>query len=264
MKDTQEIIDGMPASDYHAHEAVSKSLLDQMARTPHHARAYLDGARTEPTKAMEFGTALHSAVLEPAVFANNYQLFDGDRRIKAGKAEYDDLIRIGKTPISSADYNIIQAMQHSVANHPLACKLLSYGEAEQSVFWNHNVGVQLKCRPDWWIREVGIVVDLKTTEDASPAGFARSVAKYRYHVQAAHYMDGCRAEQFLFIAVEKKAPYAVAVYELDKEALAEGRRLRDRDVLRYQSCAEFGVWPGYSDEATILSLPSYAIQGDDE
>lgn len=37
-----------------------------------------------------------------------------------------------------------------------------------------------------------IIGDLKTTEDASPEGFAKSIANWRYDVQHAYYMDGTR------------------------------------------------------------------------
>lgn len=261
-----EIIDNMPSADYHAHPAVSKSVLDKIARSPLHARAYLDGVREEPTAAMQFGTALHTCVLEPERFADEYAVFDGDRRTKDGKARYEALQSAGTTIISAADADAITAMTMSVRNHPVANALLQDGVAEASVFWPHPpTGLMLKCRPDYWVRERGLVVDLKTTEDASPAGFARSVAQYRYHVQAAHYRHGTGASRFVFVAIEKRAPYAVATYELDAAALELGHVLRERDLQQYASCAEFNLWPGYPAEIVPLALPKWATsQGADE
>jgi hypothetical protein len=103
-------------------------------------------------------------------------------------------------------------------------------------------------------------VDLKTTTDASPAAFARSVATFRYHVQASHYLSGLHgAERFVFIAVEKTAPYAVAVYELDAAAMAAGDELRQRDMRMIADCRATGEWPGYSDDCQTLSLPKWAL-----
>lgn len=253
-----DVIPNMRAADYHAHHAVSKSLLDQIARSPMHARAYLDGVRPEPTPAMLFGTALHCAVLEPARFAVDYAVLEGDRRTSVGKAAYAELQARGATVISRADSDAISTMVKAVRHHPVASKLLRDGRAEQSVFWNDPVtGLQCKCRPDWWT-ENGTLLDIKTTEDASPAGFARSMAAYRYHVQAAHYMAGVQAERFLFLAIEKKAPYAVAIYELDAESLDIGRRLRMRDLQTFASCDEFGVWPGYAQDIQLITLPKWA------
>lgn len=258
-------IEQMTNEAYHAHPAVSKSLLDKIAKSPLHARAYLDGQREEPTASMQFGTALHCAALEPERFSSEYKVFMGDRRTKAGKEAYENLVSTGATIISADDHDAITAMVTSIRNHRVAGSLLETGEAEQSVFWQQPAtNIDCKCRPDWWSRERGLVVDLKTTDDASPAGFARSVANYRYHVQAAHYMEGTGASRFVFVAIEKKAPYAVAVYELDADSLKAGRNLRLRDLDAYASCVEFNQWPGYPEVVQTLSLPKWATTGSEE
>lgn len=256
------IVPDLPSATYHAHPAVSKSVLDKIARSPLHARAYLDGMRDEPTASMNFGTALHCAVLEPNRFANEYAVWEGDRRTKEGKAAYETLQATGATLISRDDHDAISAMAMSIQQHPVAAAMLTNGQPEASVFWKHN-GIECKCRPDW-LRRDGIVVDLKTTEDASPAAFARSVAAYRYHVQAAHYLAGTQAESFVFIAIEKKAPYAVAVYELDADSIQIGQRLRERDLDQYASCLELNQWPGYPAQIQKLALPKWATNGSEE
>lgn len=259
-----KIFTDMTNAQYHAHPAVSKSLLDKIARSPLHARAYLDGTREEPTASMNFGTALHTAVLEPERYAGEYAVFEGDRRTTAGKKAYEELMQKGATIISAADHGAISAMVASIQQHQTAGAMIECGHAETSVFWEDPVtGIECKCRPDYWRREYGVVVDLKTTDDASPEAFARSVASYRYHVQAAHYMEGTRATRFVFVAVEKKPPYAVAVYELDADSLKAGRILRERDIASIASCREFNVWPGYSEHIQTLSLPRWAQGGEE-
>ena len=258
-----EIIPDMPAEFYHQHPAVSKSLLDQVARSPMHARAYLEGNRSEPTPAMAFGTAVHCAILEPDLYAQTYATFVGDRRTKEGKARYEELEARGCTIISAADAEAIAGMQRSVRAHPL---FMSHkGQHEVSVFGqDESTGTPVKCRPDIWVREQGVIIDLKTTTDASPAGFARSVAQFRYHVQAAHYMAVTGASRFVFFAVEKTLPFAVAAYELDPEALGIGRALRDRDLAAIASAQEFNQWPGYSAMLKTISLPKWAAMQETE
>lgn len=254
----RKIIHNMPAEQYHAHPAVNKSLLDQVARSPLHAQAYLHGVRSEPTPAMKFGTAVHTAILEPTVFNQSYVLFTGDRRTKAGKEEYERLTLGGANIINLAEYDAISAMQMAVRNHPVARELLHDGKAEQSVFWTDpDTGLECKCRTDYWRDD--IVVDLKTTEDASPEGFARSIATYRYHVQAAHYSAGTQAERFLFVVVEKKPPYAVAVYELDEISLELGQAARMQDMAVYAECVRENRWPGYAEDVTPVSIPAWAF-----
>lgn len=259
------IVTNMPAAEYHAHPAVSKTVLDKIARSPLHARAYMDGEFDEATAAMQFGTALHCAVLEPGRFVREYATFSGDRRTKEGKAKYEELVAAGYQILSLNDADAITSMATAIHNHPVAGPLVKVGESEVSSFWKHGTtGLECKCRADLWNQSEATIIDIKTTEDAGPAGFARSVAAYRYHVQAAHYMVGLEAKRFLFVVVEKKAPYAVAVYELDADAMREGRRLRDRDLDQYASCAEFNTWPGYPACVQTLALPKWAFNGSEE
>ena len=251
----------MPASEYHSHPAVSNSVLGKIAISPAHARAYLDGEISEPTPAMKFGTAYHTAILEPEKFGNTYVVFDGDRRTKQGKEDYQMLIDSGATIISREDADTIREMARVMRANPDAAALLTGGIAEASVFWvDPATGLECKCRPDYYRESDLTIVDLKTAEDASPAGFARSVANYGYHRQDAHYSDGAQAERFVFIAQEKRPPYAVAVYELDETAKKTGLALRNRDLQVYASCAEFNLWPGYPEGIQTLSLPKWATQ----
>lgn len=68
--------------------------------------------------------------------------------------------------LSPETYDQIVAMRNTVMNHPAAFAIL------------HHVK--------------DIIGDLKTTEDASPEGFAKSIANWRYDVQHAYYIDGTR------------------------------------------------------------------------
>src|SRR5690606_3181532 len=96
-----------------------------------------------------------------------------------------------KEIISLADYNYCLLIRDKVRAHPTASVLLASGYAEQTFQFIEPIsGASCKFRPDWLNMQNGVIVDIKTTEDASPRGFARSVEKYRYHVQDAFYSDG--------------------------------------------------------------------------
>lgn len=247
-------------ADYHADPAVSASHLHAVAQSPQSYWArYLNPDRpaAEPTAAMQFGSLVHCAVLEPDELLQRYGVAP-DRRTKAGKDRAEQMSQQGIQPTSATELATAQCIADAVRSHPVAATLLASGQAEQSFWWDDMpTGLRCKCRPDWYYGTT--VVDLKTTTDASPAGFARSVAAYRYHVQAAHYLSGLfGAERFVFIAVEKTYPYAVGVYELDEAAMDEGHKLRNRDMRRIQSCYISTRWPGYTDDGiTALSLPRW-------
>ena len=252
----------MDNATYHAHPAISKSGLDQINRSPSHYQAWLTEDRIE-TAAMKLGTAAHCDILEPDRFKTDYiAMPEGlDRRTKEGKARYAELESSGKIILAMDDYLAVQAMRESVMSHPSARELLAEGMAEQS-FFGRLWDVDVKCRPDWLNN--GIVVDLKTTTDASLNGFSKSIANFRYAVQAAFYSDilaslGHDVVAFLFIAVEKTAPYAVGVYELDDMSLEIGREQYQRDLDTYRRCVESGEWPAYSSSIERISLPKWAI-----
>lgn len=159
----------------------------------------------------------------------------------------------------------LHRMRDAVMNHKAARALLTGvpGKAELSVYWNDAVTGELcRCRPDWW-REDDLLVDLKTTDDASPEGFAKSIANWRYDVQHPFYVDGVKSATgrtprgFVFIAVEKKAPYAVGVYVLDSDSVELGRAQYQADLQRYAECKRTDVWPGYGDKIQTISVPAW-------
>ena len=109
-----------------------------------------------------------------------------------------------------------------------------------------------------------IIVDLKTCKDASPDGFAKHVANFAYHVQAAHYLDGFealtggKAAGYVWIAVESEAPHAVAIYTADAEMMERGSLQRTKALDLIATCRHEGKWPGYPVEVQRISLPAWA------
>lgn len=172
-----------------------------------------------------------------------------------------------RTVLSAEQWDQLHAMKAAVMAHPAARALLTGkpGKAEQSVYWvDQETGELCRCRPDFW-REDDVLVDVKSTDDASPEGFAKSIAKWRYDVQAPFYSDGVKAatgrdvRAFVFLAVEKHPPHAVGVYMLDPEDVERGRLQYRRDLLVYAECQRTGQWPGYGDKIQRISLPAWHV-----
>lgn len=271
--DGGEVRHGMPAEDYHAVPAYSASGGTLLRRSAAHYRVSRT-APSEPTEAMVFGTAMHLAALEPDEFSARVvraQRFD--RRTTAGKANAAafDAANAGKIVLAPDQFDAIGAMRESLRAHPAASALLREGDAEVSLFWRcSETGARCKARPDFLPAGARICVDLKTTQDASPSGFARSAAALGYHVAAWHYLDGCSVlglerEAFTLIAVEKTPPFAIAAYRVPDDALAVGRRLTMQARRLYAQCVHADSWPAYSGQIVDLQLPSWAhYDGEDQ
>jgi exodeoxyribonuclease VIII len=218
---------------------------------------------------MAIGSAVHTHVLELDQWDARYVTApEGiNRRTNAGKAEWEafEVASTGRTVLAKADAELVMRMGHSVFAHPAAAMLLAMpGKAETTHMWTDQAtGLRCKCRPDWLTDDGSLIVDLKTTEDASPMGFRKSIANWRYHVQASWYLDGLehatgkRPDQFIFICVEKKPPFACAVYAADVEMIQIGAEAAARDLDVLATCKVANAWPGYSDQVEMISLPPW-------
>lgn len=181
----------------------------------------------------------------------------------------------GKTILTGAQFEQVCSMAEAVKAHPVAGKLmrLEAGLIENSVYWvDEATGELCRCRPDKWLPKSRIVIDLKSTTDASPEGFAKSILNWRYHAQAPFYLDGCseairqsgsdipEPTTFVFVAVEKKPPYAVGVYAIGKASIEVGRAEYLNDLAAYAECKRSGIWPGYCTEVESIELPAWAMR----
>lgn len=273
---------GVPAAEYHAWWAVSNSRLTTFKRSPAHLRWELEHPR-EQTDAMRLGTAAHTAVLEPHLFSHTYTVAEqcsattkaGCQCSKGGSVRCDGRWFCGQhvpagasadeiTVLSLEEREQCAGMWASVHAHPTAAPLLALpGEVEASPVWEVADSLACKARIDKLCQQHGVVLDLKTTKDASPQGFQRTVFARGYHRQAAFYLDGLAAlgvtvNDFVFIAVEKTAPYAVGVYRLTDEAVEAGRRELAALLARFREYLRRDYWPGYGDGILDISLPAWA------
>jgi exodeoxyribonuclease VIII len=257
------IIRGLPNEEYHARPEISKSDLDKFARSPAHYLAHKKGLINHDSEVFRFGSAFHSLVIEPQSFDLRYAVApEGDRRTKEFKKAWSEFLpTIGvREVISQDDQKRLLSMAESVSNHKTArCLFHSCTDFELAVI-AENEGVQ--CRSKLDCVSSTAILDLKSTADASRISFSNSIGKYRYHVQAAFYLDnsriaGIEVENFFLISVEKDPPFAVQVFELDYASLEEGRRVYKQQLSYVKECLEYNHFPAYSDEIERISLKSW-------
>lgn len=253
----------LPADIYHAIPACGSGDVKRLLRSPAHYRAGSQPA----SDALEVGHSLHLSVFEPARFAAEVVAAPKvDRRTTAGKAAYAafEAEHAGKTVLSAADMDVVLQASAAVRSHRGAATLLDAGAPEVSLQWaDAATGTPCKARIDW-LRPDGVLLDLKSTRDASPDGFAREIVRYGYHLQAAHYLTGARTvlaepvSAFVLIGVEKEPPYAVGVYVLDDDAVVRAAERVSVALARWAECTSAGAWPAYGDLIQPIQLPAWA------
>lgn len=271
---TGQIIPDEPAAHYYRRvlgEASNSALKLLRERSPAHYHAWVHEPDADvDTPALAFGRAYHCRVLEPARFAEQYQVTPdfGPLQSSRNRAARDEWLAAhpGVTLLARDVMEQIEAMHAALMQHKVAAALMKSGLSEVTMRWtDRETGLPCKARADWWIPDRGVLMDLKTTEDASPDAFRRAVVQHSYHVQHAHYVDGAAecgetAKHFLIVAQEKRKPYPVAVYHIDSFAEARGYELRQRSMETLRQCMETDTWPAYGAGITELTLPAWALK----
>lgn len=261
----------MTLAEYHAHPALSRSRLWTLHESPEKFKYLLENP-APPTPALILGAAFHKLALEPDDFENEYAVApEINRRTNEGKAQWAEFeaASFGKTVISAGDFDQITGMVESLYKNETAKVLLGRGVREHSIFWtDKTTGLELKCRPDCLISDdkLQVIVDLKTCSSAETGAFTRDCLKFGYDVQAAMYSDGVTKEMpgryaFVFIAVEKTAPYSVNVMQMGQSMIDYGM-IRYHDLLDlYLKCKETDNWYGFNGaegNMNIIELPVWA------
>ncbi|MFM2322155.1 MAG: Synechococcus phage [Pseudomonadota bacterium] len=258
----------LPVEDYHRGFGISRSGLLELKRTPYHYwNKYINpDYKSEPATAVQIlGNALHTYVLEPDEFEKRYFVIPKFNKVtKEGKERWQKIkAELGKKEtLSSHQYQILQLMAGSLKKNKLAIQLLENAQVEQSLYWTDpDTGILCKCRPD--ILHHNLVVDLKTTNDGSIEAFSKTIKEYGYHIQAAMIQEALKnlkqkiIKDFLFLIIEKKAPYATAIYPLNQASLEQGHYEFKKYLADYQQCLKTNEWPDYGIQE--ISLPRYAF-----
>lgn len=204
-------------AEYHAHSAISSSDVKMVASK---SLAHWKNKIRKESPAFAMGSAVHALILEPE--KNLVLRGPEDRRGNKWKEAQLAADLDGQILLTESDFDLAGRISSSVKAHPAAALYLASPSliCEASFFARDpETGVQIKCRPDGYIKDAGIIFDIKTTNDASPDGFPREVIKYGYDLQAAFYLRalqaaGFEANEFIFVCVEKEAPHAVGIHAL--------------------------------------------------
>ena len=216
------VITNMSNEEYHEKYGISSSAVKSVYKK---SLAHWYGERRNASSpAFAMGNAVHALLLEP----------DRDLVVKGPKTKASAAFKALKENLT-ADQVLLTEVEYNVANriakgalaNPICEKALKHSERvnEISIFQKDPVSqLMLKTRPDLMIESENTVYDVKTTQDASPDGFARECVKYGYFLQGAHYVMVCQLagfsiKEFSFIACEKSAPYVSHMHVMGPEVM---------------------------------------------
>jgi exodeoxyribonuclease VIII len=265
---TEGIHEKIAPNIYRADTAVSRS--DLLLMSPP-ARYKWEKAATKEeasTKALDFGQAFHTMMIEPELFDTRHVLSTyPDFRSKEAREWRDTVTAQGKTIITKDDRERLLGMGASARAHSSYRQIMSGARHEVTAVGRHaGTGLMLKARPD--VVPIGnALVDFKSARDASPAGFGKAVWDFKYFQQAPHYLDVWndattkderKREEFLFFVVESEAPYLCSVYVTPHELIEYGRKLNNAALYTLAHCLKTNSWPGYPQEIDEFELPGWA------
>lgn len=213
------------------------------------------------TPDLEFGRAWHSLLL------GGPTVVEVKAKTRGTKAE-DEARTNGHIPLITKDYYRAHAMLSRLHAHDDAGPLFARpGRTEQTyVAQDPDTGVLRKIRIDFEPDVAGgrvLIVDAKTTKNANPAAFGRSIAEYGYDQQGAFYIDAITAlgldngqtPAFVIVAQEKTPPYLLSVHWLPDHVIEGGRELNRAALAVYAECTRTGVWPDYGPGPHKTDVP---------
>lgn len=258
---------------YHQHPAIGSSDLKLINQSLNH---YLRKNEIEKKEdeSLLIGQALHDCLLSyDDIFSKSYTVMPDEIKMKRGKEwEKFEEENKGKTILSKKQSKKVVDMLRSLNGHPLFEKFNLYQQKTietEVTYFSTMQGVAIKCRPD--MEGKTFIADLKTSaKSVTESRFAKTIFDYRYHVQAAWYLDLVNeyrkqnnislVTNYFFIAVENVHPHNCNIFRLHENAIEEGRRIYQLDFLKYKKYLENkdDFYTGLNESVISIDIPKYA------
>lgn len=253
--------------EYHALDAFSSSMAKTLiSRSPAHARA---GIRKTPTKAMERGDVIHKLLLGKG---KDFEVIEhGDYRTKAAQEKRDEAREKGLVPILAHQIESACVAAESIRIQLADRNIVLDGRSEQAITWTEHTefgDVLCKALLDHVWLDTGMIVDIKTTDNAALSAVERTAENFGYGIQHAAYtravgefdpdLVGRIGFGFIFCETEEE-PFAVNICEPDGPFSELGERRWLRAAREWARCTRDNHWPGYGPAVNPISAPTWAL-----
>lgn len=251
----------MPFDQYLALRIWSQSTLKEARKSAAHARAAFDGYQQVATDAMQLGSALHLAFLEPEEAKEKIVTWEG--KVRRGK-EWDEFKALYQDKIILTINQTAQLagmMQAMRANPYISAVSEMISDVEITEI-GQACGLRCKGRIDaLGFPDDEIGWDLKKVATADPFKFQRAIVDYGYDIQGALYCELFELDRFILIAVEEDPPHDVVPYELSPAMLRNGARKLEACAAVIRQAEKSGVWPGRSAAPVLLEPMEWDLIG---
>ena len=248
--------------------ALSRSVIKDLLRCPakafyNHPRLNPGGCEKKESEKFDIGTAAHALFLQGMNVAVVVD-FD-DWRTKEAKLARHEAREAGKVPLLTSQFcsvNNMVGIAHATLLDEMGLEIKD-GTPEVTYIWQEEK-TWIKTRLDWQGRQKQLIIDYKTTEDASPTGFNRIAASTGLDIQQSLYTRGVIAvdgiiPEFIFMVQEVDPPHICQFYQLDPMFSDMGEGKVNQGITIWRECMETGKWPGYSSGINRLEPPPFAL-----
>lgn len=255
-----KMIEGMSNTDYHAVDAISstqfklmrismsayddrhilsdRATFEQLLKHEHISKEFAELAKEfipaeemgdflwEPNPAFATGNLYHDCILLPHIVKDGYV----ECSTKALDTNAADKLRVeNSNKIVIGKGETINALKAAGMVFRKYGKFINPSKKEVSFFHaDEETGLVFKARPDIYSPELGVIMDIKSTNAKNHKEFLQDLEKYDYDLSAAWYIDtllkcGYPANQFYWIVVPKQEPHLPFAFVCSQELLEKGR-----------------------------------------
>ena len=264
----------MTDAEYRLYPAINFSNLKHMRSSPLHYRHKLE-AGDDPALAEKLAVfrAIHTLVLEPFMFEQDYAVCDMRRDKRTKKYQEFLAANEGKSILSVTEHEQALAVAEAVNDHKWLQWILSLDgtRTEQVLVWDDTTAGACKGKADivHYSPEEGLIVaDLKTTQSTDAHRLCATAGRAGWHLQFAHYLQGAARHygvklnevryRAFTVAAEATAPHDVSVVEWGGPTLDAGF-ITHRSLLdQVAECERNQAWPGRASIQS-LDLPDYLL-----
>jgi hypothetical protein len=264
---------GLPFHEYQKDvPALNPSVIVECDKSPFHAWHAWNFLSAE-TPSLQVGKALHSALLEPRLFAERYKPAEQRRT----KKYVEEAAAEGVEYLLPKDFdNIVEAARRASLCKDLQ-RFIKAGQSEVSLFTD-EFGCQVKGRLDWISTDPLAIFDVKTARDIDERWFSKAFYQYHYDVKLGLYqrwlkrlMNADDIPVYLLV-VENQGPWDCAVVPrsggepapLPNAVLERGAAKGLKWIEQLRGCIERDEWPGVGAvEDWTLQTP-YGEMNDEE